>query len=738
MQSRRNRFIISAAFGLISIIFLISIGLLIAGGYYFSIFYLVFFALVIAISINRYIMISKLHNIKDINSKELNINDIIILSYQDILNKDAKVTNGSILVDESSCSGSQEPVAKNVGDIVYKGSVVLSGNASVQILEENEHNIKIKNKNNHKLIDIICYCTAILAAVTAIISFIYYLNRDYSFKAYIGPFVAIIISVVPIGLYPLIMLSYLNSSLNLSRNSISVNSLYKIDALRNSDVVCLDKTGTLTDKNYVVSSIETLKENETYVKSMLFHILSAAGDEGRLSTALNTIAASTNKIKANAVLRFDVSNEYLGASFSNGTYLVGSPNKMNLIDKSLVLRKVQEYKARGYYPVVLAKGVGGITGDSYKNPCETIAIIVLEEKLKEGAEELISYLNKEGKIIKIISGDNPVLVSEMAKTLTIEYADKYISLKGKNDAEIAEIVKNYTIFGDVNASQKALIISLLKQQGHKVTYIGDGLNDVEAYSVADCSISLSESDADILIESNDLSSVIDLYKEGNVVANRVKVITSLFITKSLPLLLINVFLLVASLINKDLLLVSPFSIPAFYLIDFFIIGLPSLAICFERDEQKRFNNLTKNIVRFSIISSIILFLGLATIYMFYIYGVINQVYTSVVSVNSATNIAVMFMTVYMIGVSFRIYQQFTKNRLIIWISSVFAVIFAVGLLLLINLYFGKSTFLDIDFITMSTSNYLLLGSVSLGAITLFYVVSYIIDILKNKNKEEIE
>ena len=689
-----------------------------------------------------------------INSKDIKQDDIMILEYGNIIPADGHVITGYLVVNESHINGSGSLGFKIPGDVVFKGSIVINGNAKAKALNENLSDKLLAkfNASNKKgsvvnsFVNKLLYITLALSLILFVITIIFASLSspivDFStFAAASKPLMVIFIMVVPFFLLPIITFVYYVSYLRFTKKNIKVNKYEKLDRIEEVDTICFDKTGVLTSDNMVLQEIVTLgEENQTFIKSVVFRLLSSTGDNDPTARALLNVCTSVNNDISKIVIPLSFGNKYSAASFSDGTYIMGSVSEINIINRNHVLNEIEKYKTKGYRVLVLAKGDKQINSRTYKEEVLPLALLILREEFKEEAKSTIRNLVKQGIDIRIISGDNLSTTCLVAKEVGMEHLDKVISLESLSDEQISNIADEYYIFARCNPYQKSLIISALKKKGHKVMMVGDGDNDYLAFMEADYALSVPSSRyepimaVDGVLGTKKIDSLLDVKDEGSVLMNNIHKILSFFTAKAIIGSLSILLLLILGFIRNN-----PNPI-AFTFSKLFILEILSLiagfAFALSKDNKIYKYGLWHGIIRYTVAGSLLGFIGVATIFITYYYGQINSVYTGINTLNTAADMSALYLTVFTALLMFRLATPSKFNRLVPFIS----VLLITGILLLINylvtMYTDGFVLFGINFKYLSGVNYLVVGMLVFVTVVLLFVGINVYDSIFGGQKEE--
>lgn len=596
------------------IFFVIAIILIITGAYTQLTFLVVVIAnLVIGIvqKIKSKIIVDKLSLVTASNAKvvrdgkmqeipttEIVLDDIIILSSGEQITCDSIVVSGELRVNESLLTGESLPIVKKAGDTVLSGSFVVSGTAYVRadkvgldtfVLSLTDQAKRYKKPNSIILSTLNKIIKVIGIMIIPIALLLFY--RTYSSYSVVGgdriydtvtKTAGAVIGMIPSGLFLLTSTALVVGVMRLAKKKILVQELYCIEMLARVNTVCMDKTGTITDGSMVVKDFITLDNvNKDETSKIIQTILATLEDENDTAKALKKYFIPKKHFETGKHYNFSSETKYSCVEIKKyGFVFMGAPEF--LLDKAKykdVLEEVNENAAKGYRVLALCTSNEKYDGKT-KPEIKPIALILLEDNVREDAIETIKYFKENGVGLKVISGDNPITVSEVAMRAGIEGAEKYISLENLTDEEVLKVANKYTVFGRVVPHQKKLLIQALKLGGNTVAMIGDGVNDILALREADCSIAVGAgADAarrvsQLILTDSNFCSMKDVVAEGRRVTNNIRISAPLFLTKTMFSVVFSIFCIIMAF-------EYPFSPVQLLLMEFCAIGIPSFALALQ-------------------------------------------------------------------------------------------------------------------------------------------------------------
>ncbi len=524
---------------------------------------------------------------KQISKEEIVLDDICKYEIGSQVITDCEVIKGTVEVNESFITGEEKTITKKVGDTILSGSFIISGVAYVKVTTVGKDNYvsKITNeakyikKTNSVIYNSFDQMLKILGIMLVVIGLFFLINQlaitDMNVPNSIMSTVSALIGMIPEGLVLLTSSAMAVSVLRLRKFKVLVQDLYSIENLARVDVICLDKTGTLTEGDMQVKEIIAYKNNTTAkIKDVLSKYTSSLDDKSPTFMALKKYCGETSDESIDT-LAFSSERKYSGVAFKGINYYLGSPE--NLLKKLPDdIKKYQE----DYRLLVLASSKGKFKDIS---KLDILGFILVQDRIKQNAKETLDYFKKQGVDIKIISGDNDKTVAKIARQVGMSDI-KSIDFSKVEDSDIPAIVNEYNILGRVKPDQKKKIIKALKRQGHFVAMTGDGVNDCLALKESDCSIAMaSGSDAAknvsqfVLLDSK-IDNLPEILKEGRRSINNIERSSCLLLSKTI----FTVILIIAALFLKTEYFFIPIHLT---LITTFTIGIPSFILALEKNHD---------------------------------------------------------------------------------------------------------------------------------------------------------
>lgn len=619
---------------------------------------------------------------------EIVIDDILCLETGSQVCADAIVIDGRLEVNESLITGESDVIVKKKHDELYSGSFVVSGTAKVQVKHVGKDNYAstimkdAKSFRRHKSqlrdsINFIIKNIGIIIIPVGILLFSkQYFMTESGLSSSIVSTVAALIGMIPEGLVLLTSIALAVGSINLAKKKTLVQELYCIETLARVDTLCLDKTGTLTEGNMQVEDIIALQGEKDEILEILGNMLLALPDDNATAQAIrNYIPNNFNIYQSVQTLPFSSARKLSAVSFKNkGTYILGAYEFVSDHNDPELQKEITRYASLGNRVLTLAYTSEMMQEEPSKNN-EILSLILLSDPIRKEAPKTLDYFIAQGVDIKVISGDDPRTVHEIAYKANLKNYDRYIDASTLSDDMIYDAVKEYTVFGRVSPLQKKLMIKALKEQGHVTAMIGDGVNDVMALKEADCSISVAQGSeaakniANLVLLDNNFANMPHIVNEGRRVINNIQRAASLFLVKT-------TFSTILSILTLFFLSRYPFEPIQLTLISSCTIGIPSFFLALEANYARVEGNFLINVLGRA-------FPGALCV-------VLSILYVNIISiVIPITPKAMSTMCVLLTGTSslivlYRVCSPFTKKRFLIF--SLMTILFISCIILLPNVF----------------------------------------------------
>lgn len=546
---------------------------------------------------------------QEIPIHELVLDDIVEFHTGNQIATDSVILEGNVQVNESFITGEPNSIYKKEGDRLLSGSYIVSGKciARVEHIGEENYTAKISSgakyvkKVNSEIMNslkrIIRFLTFAIIPIGVAMFFTQLQVEEFTFQEAVVKSVAAVIGMIPEGLVLLTSTVLAVSVIRLSKSKVLVQELYCIETLARVDTLCLDKTGTLTEESMEVKNYISVNQNQKEMNNILANIAKFSEDE---NATIEAIRKYFTKIEEEWVpaqkIAFSSKNKWSGINFEKeGTYLLGAPEFILKEELKNYKDTINQY-AKDYRVLVLAYSPNKISNNELPEKVELIGYVLLLDKIRKEAKQTLRYFKKQGVDIKIISGDNPITVSKIAKQVGIENYDQYVDMTTiEDEQEIEKVATQYTIFGRVSPTQKKVLIEALQKAGKTVSMTGDGVNDVLALKAADCSIAMANgSDATksvsqlILLDSN-FASMPKVVAEGRRTINNIQRSATLFLVKTIY----SGLLAVMFLFMKE---AYPFIPIQMSLISSITIGLPSFILALEPNKERIQGDFLRNVL----------------------------------------------------------------------------------------------------------------------------------------------
>lgn len=534
-----------------------------------------------------------------IDIEEIVLGDVILLSQGDQIPSDSYVLEGEVEVNEALLTGESDLILKSKEDKLLSGSYVTSGKCYAKVEKVGEDNFansiisatKKYKENNSELINSMKKVTKFTSFViipVGIILFIQaYFYREAELAQAVVATAAALLGMLPKGLVLLITIALESGVIKLAKKDVLVQELYSIESLAHIDTICLDKTGTITQGEMRVSEIKTYNDKilPHSFNDMMTAFVNGMDDNNATFHAFKKYFKGDNSFEIADKVAFSSERKWSSLSFKNeGSIVVGAPERLFDKSKDNMPKEINELQKNGKRVLGMAY-TKSIISEPELPELEIIAIAVLEDPLRKNAKEMLGYFKDQGIDVKIISGDNALTVSNIAKKAGLKDYDSYIDLSTINtDAEIVDLVDKYSIFARVLPHQKSIIVKALQAKQHKVAMTGDGVNDVIALRESDCSITLPEATdsakqvSQIVLLNSDFSVLKDVMMEGRRVVNNITKVARIFFIKTIYSVLLSIFCI---LTNMEF----PFIPIQITLVDLVIEAYTSFFITFEKNKK---------------------------------------------------------------------------------------------------------------------------------------------------------
>lgn len=534
---------------------------------------------------------------QEILVEELVLNDLVIFRAGDQISADAVILSGEVSANEALLTGEQDEVAKRPGDALMSGSFLVSGECRAQLTRVGAESYVSKltlearamdKKQQSEMLRILDRLVGIVGIaiipIGVLLFWQQYVQAGAGFRDSIVSMVAAIVGMIPEGLYLLTSVALAVSVVRLSKQRVLVRNMKCIETLARVDVLCVDKTGTITQPAMQVSAAVPLPGYDPStmpnLKALLSDFASAMPADNLTMQAIKEHFVTPSKKKPTAIVPFSSACKYSAAAFGESCYVLGAPELVLREAYDEVKSLVENYSADGNRVLVFARYEGTPDGTALTGKATGLALVLLVNPIRKEARETFQYFAGQGVAIKVISGDNPVTVSQIAREAGIAGAENYVDASALQPEEIAGAVERYTVFGRVTPEQKRQFVQALKKAGHTVGMTGDGVNDILALKDADCSVAMASGcDAasqvsQLVLLDSDFSCMPSVVAEGRRVVNNIERSASLFLVK-------NIFSFLMAVFSVCFQLSYPLEPAQISLISTFTIGIPAFLLALQ-------------------------------------------------------------------------------------------------------------------------------------------------------------
>ncbi len=565
-------------------------------------------------------------SVKQISTEELVKDDVILLTAGKQICADAVVISGNIQVNESLLTGEADEVEKTEGSTLMSGSFVVSGECYARLekvgnesyisklsLEAKSMGGKEQSEMIRSINLIVKWVGIVIIPIGLILFWQSHFVNGESITKSVTSTVAAIIGMIPEGLYLLTTVALALSTMKLARKKVLLHDMKSIETLARVDVLCVDKTGTITEPDMKLKEIFLCKNSGAdgtqtaltldELKSLILDYANASVDNNATMLALKAYAAdaltnNTSALHRTAVSQqaFSSSLKYGSVTFSDGTYLLGAPEFIMHEDFARIEEEIIPYADKGDRVLLFARYDGENVENGIDGSVTPLGFVALANPIRENAVKTFEYFKSQGVAIKVISGDNPRTVSRIAIQAGIESAESFVDAATLDtEDKIADAVNKYTVFGRVTPKQKKQLVKALQAKGHTVAMTGDGVNDILAMKDADCSVAMASGSeaaaqaAQVVLLDSDFAHMPDVVYEGRRVVNNIQRSASLFLVK-------NIFSLLLSLFSVILMVTYPLEPAQVSLISMFTIGVPGFLLALEQNKDRIKGHFITNVM----------------------------------------------------------------------------------------------------------------------------------------------
>lgn len=529
----------------------------------------------------------------NIDAKDIVLGDVMLVEMGRQVLSDAIVISGFAEANESMLTGESDAIKKQVGDRILAGSFFVGGSVYARVtnvgkdnyvhkIEKSAKSFKTPSSNLfHDLNKLIKSIGIFLIPMSIILFAANWLKYKEAVTATVKT-CGSIVGMIPAGIYLLVTLTLTLSVINLSRKQTLVQDMYSIEMLACADIVCLDKTGTITDGTMHVTAVESLDGTELpEIERIMSHIEGTEQSVNNTSAALIDRFGKDVSVKIIKKIPFSSARKYSAVSIVGlGAFSIGAPNFVPCPISDELASKVSEHAKEGERVLILVRHEGEIETEG-----KALALIAISDRIRSAAKATIASFQEQGVTLKVISGDHAETVSTIASRVGIKNADRYLSCENITDEELIESAEKYAVFGRVTPEQKVLLIKTLRINGHTVAMTGDGVNDTLALKESNCAIAMADGSemarkvSQIVLMNSDFSSLPEVVKEGRRCINNVRQSSILYLMKT-------IFTILLSIMSVVTFSGYPFEPKQFLLLEMFVIGLASVLLALEPNNKR--------------------------------------------------------------------------------------------------------------------------------------------------------
>lgn len=549
----------------------------------------------------------------DLDSEQLVLDDMVVLAAGCQIPADAVVMRGSVSVNESLLTGESDEIVKQTGDALLSGSFIVSGTCIARLERVGADSYisrltlqatKSKEGEQSEMIralDRLVKVVGVLIIPIGLTLFIQqYVISGNDLKSSVTGMVASVIGMIPEGLYLMATVAMAVSAARLASRQVLIHNMKCIETLARVDVLCVDKTGTITEPRMCVQEIQPLTdayEGRSVNEWLAAFVRAQAADNITMEALQEYYREEQVMLRPQAVQGFSSKTKYSGVQIAGQSFVLGAPEFVLRGDYAVQEAAISDYAARGYRVLVFAAYDGVLDGGALTGRATSLAYVMLANPIREGAKETFAYFARQGVQVRVISGDNPVTVAEVAAQAGIANAGRYVDASTlRTPADLANAATKYVVFGRVTPDQKRALVRAMKAKGETVAMTGDGVNDVLALKDADCSIAMASGSeaasqvAQLVLMDSDFSKMPAVVAEGRRVVNNIERTASLFLVK-------NIFSMLLSLFSVCMVLEYPLEPAQISLISMFTIGIPGFIMSLEPNKERIQGRFLSKVIR---------------------------------------------------------------------------------------------------------------------------------------------
>ncbi|WP_105158086.1 cation-translocating P-type ATPase [Streptococcus suis] len=576
--------------------------------------------------------------------EDIVLDDVLLLSAGEQVPSDAIVLEGIAEANEAMLTGESDLIVKNTGAELLSGSYLVSGQIYAKVIHVGAENyankLMLEAKTHKPIVSRILYNMDKIAKFTGkiIIPFGLALFLEAFFikllplKDSVITSSTALLGMLPKGIALLTITSLLTAVIKLGMKNVLVQEMYSVETLARVDVLCLDKTGTITQGKMTVENLLPLTNHYSLdtIQQILATYIQTSEDTNSTAQAIRKEYGDLkHHYKASHIIPFSSDRKWGAMTIENiGHIFLGAPEMLLTQNPP----SVSEAQARGSRVLILALSQQSLPSSQNQLPenIEPLALLEIADPIREDAAETLAYLRSQEVTLKIISGDNPVTVSHIAKEAGFADYDSYINCSKVDDEELIARAETTAIFGRVSPHQKKLLIQTLKAQGHTTAMTGDGVNDILALREADCSIVMAEGDpatrqiANLVLLDSEFRDIPEILFEGRRVVNNISHIAPIFLIKTIYSFLLGLICIASIALGKaEYLLVFPFIQVQMTLIGQFVEGFPPFILTFERNIRPVEKHFLRKSLLLALPNALMVVLSILIFHLMQVFGYLN-------------------------------------------------------------------------------------------------------------------
>ncbi|HEM3976592.1 cation-translocating P-type ATPase [Streptococcus suis] len=576
--------------------------------------------------------------------EDIVLDDVLLLSAGEQVPSDAIVLEGIAEANEAMLTGESDLIVKNTEAELLSGSYLVSGQIYAKVIHVGAENyankLMLEAKTHKPIVSRILYNMDKIAKFTGkiIIPFGLALFLEAFFikllplKDSVITSSTALLGMLPKGIALLTITSLLTAVIKLGMKNVLVQEMYSVETLARVDVLCLDKTGTITQGKMTVENLLPLTNHYSLdtIQQLLATYIQTSEDTNSTAQAIRKEYGDLeHHYKASHIIPFSSDRKWGAMTIENiGHIFLGAPEMLLTQNPP----SVSEAQARGSRVLILALSQQSLPSSQNQLPenIEPLALLEIADPIREDAAETLAYLRSQEVTLKIISGDNPVTVSHIAREAGFADYDSYIDCSKVDDEELIARAETTAIFGRVSPHQKKLLIQTLKAQGHTTAMTGDGVNDILALREADCSIVMAEGDpatrqiANLVLLDSEFRDIPEILFEGRRVVNNISHIAPIFLIKTIYSFLLGLICIASIALGKaEYLLVFPFIQVQMTLIGQFVEGFPPFILTFERNIRPVEKHFLRKSLLLALPNALMVVLSVLIFHLMQVFGYLN-------------------------------------------------------------------------------------------------------------------